>query len=171
MSVTSFFQNKIKTFQEKKARRSLIFKLDTALKNFSFLYGENFCMETLPQFFNIMEAFIHDIRPGEWNIAPDMLKQVKRATARDQSKFFRAPDGQPATMENTWLQPRGHWAEDFQPRTLADLAANGDESLESFGFSGTAKELYAARAEGFMRDQMNALTKSLQELNKVFKNA
>jgi hypothetical protein len=164
MNSTLFFQNPIKIFQARKARKSLILKIEKVMKDFYFLYASKFSMEDLPRFFNTMDTFLKSVQPGEWKIAPDALKRVKKNTMRDPHGFFRANEGQSATMENTWLQPLGHWAEDFQPRTLSDLMENGNEPLESYGFRGTAKDLYASQGDSFMRDKMAALQKSLKEL-------
>lgn len=164
--------NPIRKFQEKKARKSLLGKLNQLRKEIGWVDTQP-DVARLPEFFNVMEDFFQNkLNKAELAVLDQRMRSVKNTTARSEFGWFRAEQGQPATADNTWVRPTGHFDEFFNARTIHDLVTNPGAPWDQHGCAKrdmTDREWYSLWSTEFMQDKMKAIISTIQDLNKELK--
>lgn len=165
MITLSFLKSK-KT-KEKEAKASLRAKVQKMVNDLSWT-KTTFPIEKIVDFFNYMEVALGNITDEERLVAHQYVKNVMGSTGRCEGGWFRAPKGQAATPDNTYIQPTGHWDEFFRTHTVRLLMNHKDQPSDQGGFAKrpmTTREFYyEAFVKPFIKDKVEALELSLKEL-------
>jgi hypothetical protein len=165
MMTLSFLKSK-KT-KEREAKASLRIKIQKMVRDLSWTKS-TFSIEKIVDFFNYMEDALKNISAAELQVAPKYVKNVISNTGRNEYGWFRAPEGQKATPDNTYIQPTGHFDECFRTHTVRLLMNYNDQPSDQGGFAKrpmTTKEFYyVAFVKPFILDKVEALELSLKEL-------
>lgn len=150
-----------------RAKASLRTKLQKMLEDLSWAKGQ-FRIEKIVDFFNYMEETLK-FSKDELAVAPKFLCRVMGSTGRDKYGWFRAPEGQKATYENTFIQPTGHFDEFFRTHTVKLLMNHEDKPSDQGGFAKrdmTTREFYyEAFVKPFISDKVKALELAVKELS------
>ncbi len=152
--------------KQREAKASLRVKIQKMINDLSWAKSE-FRIEKIVDFFNYMEDALKQISEKELSVAHKCVKKVIRTTGRDQYGWFRAPENQKATPDNTFVQPTGHMDEFFKTHTVRLLMNYNDQPSSQGGFAtrlmDTKEFYYEAFVKPFIRDKVEALEISLRE--------
>ncbi len=155
----------IKTLRERKEaklKESLRGKLQQMIWDLDWI-NHNPPLEKIVDFFNYMEKSLGEITEKEFSVAPERLGVVKRNVGRNKHGWFRAEVGTPATNEDTFIQPTGHFDENFYTHSVRQLlemtdSPSGQGGFLKEGFAMTNKQFYnEAFVKPFMEDKLKAL--------------
>lgn len=153
---------------KKKIEKSLALKVEKILKRLEWVDQPKFPIQKVCDLFNILEKELNNITEREWAIAPPALKRVMRTSSRQKDGWFRAEQGEKATIYNTYIVPTGHFDEIFKPLQLEKLLDLDDEPSMQCGFARrplTTQDFYFhAFVQPFVMDKYQALKYVLDKL-------
>ncbi len=156
---------KSKKTKIKETEASLKGKLQKMLSDLNWT-NYNFEIKEIVKFFNYIESQIGTITEKEFEVAPEGLKNFVQNTGRDQYGWFRAPQGETASVLNTYIQPTGHFDEYFHTHNVKKLMDYEDKPSDQGGFAKrdmTTREFYL---EAFVKPFIKGNTKHLESLVK-----
>lgn len=120
---------------KKKIQKSLAEKVENILKQLEWIDQEKFPIQKICDLFNILEKELSNINSREWEVAPRALKNVLRTSGRQENGWFRASQGERATIYNTYIVPTGHFDEFFNTLQLEKLLNINDKPSAQGGFA------------------------------------
>jgi len=154
--------------KNKKLRKTLAPKVKALLARFDWIENGNFGIERICDFFNDFEEGMKDITSEEVNVGPVTLKKFVMNSIRQEYGWFRALKGEKANWNNTFIQPTGHFDENFRTHTVNQLMGFDNDPSSQGGFAKrpmTTKEFYfEAFVKPFLRSNYAVLKIASQEL-------
>ena len=79
-------------------------------------------IEDIVPFFEKTTAFIDGLTHDEWSVCSNDLKRFLGRVGR--GAWNRTPKGETTKIHHIWIQPTGHYDEDWRCRSLQDLIQN-----------------------------------------------